>query len=315
MPPHPKPRFSYTIRPSVEVQALRRYRDQAPGRQIPAKGAGHLMLATWNIANLGVQERSEEAYHLIAEILSWFDLIAVQETNDDLSGLRGIQAKLPTQYAAVFSGASGNNERLTFLYDATKVERAEKVGSLSVPPSDLANIKVPGSNEQFRGFDRSPYTAAFRAGQTTFLLVNVHSYFGGAGGQSIIRRQLETFAVARWCEQRHKARTAYTPNIIALGDFNLPQATAGDRIYDTLVSKGLLLPKHSTQAGSSLDGLDHYDQIAYFAGPLAASAAGVFDFDGAVFRDLWQGRSQDDFFRFIRYYLSDHRPLWAKFAV
>jgi hypothetical protein len=298
----------------VEVQALRRYRDQAPGRQIPAKGAGHLMLATWNIANLGVQQRTEEAYHLIAEILSWFDLIAVQETNDDLKGLRGIQAKLPNQYAAVFSGASGNNERLTFLYDTTKVERMEKIGGLSIPPADYRNVKVKGSGEKFQGFDRSPYTAAFKSGGTIFLLVNVHSYFGSSAKKSVTRRQLETFAVARWCEQRRKKKTAYTPNIIALGDFNLPQAT-GDRLYETLISRGLLLPKHSTEMGSSLDGLDHYDQIAYFAGPLAASAAGVFDFDGAVFRDLWEQRGEDDFFAWVRYYLSDHRPLWAKFSV
>jgi hypothetical protein len=39
----------------------------------------------------------------------------------------------------------------------------------------------------------------------------------------------------------------------------------------------------------------------------------VIDFDGAVFRDLWQARPAKDFRAYVRYYLSDHRPLWAEF--
>jgi len=40
----------------------------------------------------------------------------------------------------------------------------------------------------------------------------------------------------------------------------------------------------------------------------------VFDFDGAIFGDLWQARGRDDFLAYVRYYLSDHRPLWAEFS-
>lgn len=41
-------------------------------------------------------------------------------------------------------------------------------------------------------------------------------------------------------------------------------------------------------------------------------SAGVFDFDDAVFRSLYEDETRD-FLAYVRYYLSDHRPLWAQF--
>jgi hypothetical protein len=35
----------------------------------------------------------------------------------------------------------------------------------------------------------------------------------------------------------------------------------------------------------------------------------VFDFDGGVFAALWATKTPTQFRSFIRYYLSDHRPL------
>jgi hypothetical protein len=39
------------------------------------------------VANPGVQERRDKDYRLIAEIMSWFDVVAVQEVNDNLAGI------------------------------------------------------------------------------------------------------------------------------------------------------------------------------------------------------------------------------------
>jgi hypothetical protein len=60
VPPFPKPKFDYSYDPAKEVSALRRYRDTEPGRAIPAKSDNRLLLATWNIANLGVQDRLDQ---------------------------------------------------------------------------------------------------------------------------------------------------------------------------------------------------------------------------------------------------------------
>jgi hypothetical protein len=39
----------------------------------------------------------------------------------------------------------------------------------------------------------------------------------------------------------------------------------------------------------------------------------VFDFDGALFQDLWAQRTETQFRAYTRFHISDHRPLWAEF--
>lgn len=316
MPPFPKPRFKYEYDVDTEIAGLRRYRDTVPGRQIPARADGELLLATWNIANLGVQDRLDSDYRLIAEIMSWFDLIAVQELNDNLRGILAIHEQLPARYRLLFSDASGNLERQAFLYDQTKVTQLEEVGRLSIPPSQLAQIKLPGSTVHFPGFDRGPYLATFEAGSLRFLLTSVHLFYGSEQPADLQRRTLETFAVAWWAHRRHADKNSYVPNIVPLGDFNLPKAAPGDPIYDALTRRGLEVPPHSSQIASAIASDNQYDQIAFFAGDMRNYFTGsmsVFDFDGALFRDLWNSRERKDFLAYTRFHMSDHRPLWAQF--
>ena len=39
---------------------------------------------------------------------------------------------------------------------------------------------------------------------------------------------------------------------------------------------------------------------------------GVFDYDTVVFPDLWKSRGDAVFKGYLRYYLSDHRPMWVE---
>ena len=319
MPSFSTPDFAYSYKVADEIKAMRNYRDTAQGRAIPKKAANRLLVATWNIANLGLQDRRDSDYQLIAEIMGWFDFIAIQEVNQNLSGLRGLQKQLPKKYAALFSDAAGNNERMTFLYDSTKIKLLEQVGEIAIEPSDLGDIKLPGITQQFQGFDRNPYLAAFKAGSFTFLVVNCHLYFGDDAKQdSIDRRCLEAYAVARWADLNVKSKNAYARDIIALGDFNLPKAETSDPIYKALTKRGLQLPPHSTAIGSSTQSDAHYDQVAFFPSQTRqefTGQCGVFDFDGAVFKTLWDPKKPARFKGYLRYYLSDHRPLWAEFAI
>ena len=58
--------------------------------QIPGKTATEtLLLATWNIREFGDNRRTESFYY-IAEILSRFDLIAIQEVSVNLKGLEKV---------------------------------------------------------------------------------------------------------------------------------------------------------------------------------------------------------------------------------
>jgi endonuclease/exonuclease/phosphatase family metal-dependent hydrolase len=318
MPSFPKPPFTFAYQATQEIDALREYRDHERGRKIPDKKDNRLLLATWNIANLGLQKRETRDYQVLAEILTWFDLIALQEVNDRLTGLRSIQQFLPPSYKVLFSDKAGNNERLVYLYDSAIVSPLEMVGEIAIPPKDHKDIKLPGISASFTGFDRNPYLAAFKAGKFTFVLVNVHQYFGSDDADSIERRSLETYGVARWADLRRKSKHSYTANIIALGDFNLPKVKKGDSIYTALTARGLRLPEHSTRISSSISLDKAYDQIAFFPGPTKirfTKKTGVFDFDGALFRKLWETHTEKQFRSYLRYYISDHRPMWAEFKI
>lgn len=320
MPPFPQPNFQYDYDLESELAAVRKWRDQE--RKVPRRSPNRLLIATWNISNLGhpAQQRSENDYRLLAELASWFDLVTIQEVNDNLAGLRQLQAQLGTSHQMLFSDAAGNDERIAFVYDPKKVTFQGKIGEVAIPPAQSRHIKLPGVVQRFEGFDRNPFLAAFKARNLEFLLVSVHLYFGSEKGRSskrdMNRRCLETFAVARWADIRRRSVNAFTRNIVALGDFNLPKAEPGDPVYDALTRRGLRLPKHSTAMGSSIKKDRHYDQVAFFppgeTEQAIVKASAVFDFDGALFKDLWETRGASDYFDYVRYHVSDHRLLWAE---
>ncbi len=83
-----------------------------------------------DIANLGHpdQQRRDEDNRLIAEVIGWFDLVAVQEGHDNLGGLRAVHPHLPPNYKLLVSDRAGNAERLAFVFDDRKVALLEKVG-------------------------------------------------------------------------------------------------------------------------------------------------------------------------------------------
>lgn len=310
MPAFPKPTFAYTLDLPAERKRLRAHKKK---RGVPERDDDHLLLATWNIANLGLQQRKEEHCQLIAEMIGWFDLVAIQEVNLDLAGLRAVQAHLPKHYACVFSDAGGNNERSCFVYDAGKLALLEFVGEVGVPPSDYGDIKLPGVKSTFNGFDRNPYIASFGWRDRTFSMLTVHSFFGSdSDKKDIERRSLETYAIARWADLERKSKYAFSSDILVMGDFNLPKVEPGDAVYDALVKRGLELPEHTSQVYSNLTDDKQYDQIAFLPGlKERLVSAGVFDMDNVLFPTLWQ-RNTTQFKAYMRYYVSDHRPFWMQ---
>lgn len=121
-----------------------------------------------------------------------------------------------------------------------KVQLSDEIGEVAFPPSEyrwVNSSEVEGY--VFSGFDRNPYLSTFTCGSFVFSLVNCHSYFGGTDRASIARRTLETLAVARWTDLRRRSRHAFTKDVVALGDFNLPKRSPDDPIYRALTRRGL----------------------------------------------------------------------------
>lgn len=316
MPVFPKPSFPFDFDVPQEIQRLRKHRQS---RAIPQKKNTRLLVATWNVANFGAQLRQDAHLDLIAEIISWFDIVALQECRENYGHLFDVHAKLPASYRVIMSDVAGNNERKAFLYNSRKLKLLEEIGEIAFPPSDYKNVKLPGVTQVFNGFDRTPYFATFQAGNTSFVFANVHLYYGDTGKKSIERRSLETFAVARWADKRNRSNFSFTRELVALGDFNLPKVHPDDPIFKALTKLGLELPNHSSQIASNLANDAYYDQIAVLPKTTQHTFSGnkgVFDFDTVLFPDLWgNGKNKKNFDAYLRYYISDHRPMWMEFKI
>ena len=314
MIPHGKetPEFTYDF--ATERKALRATKAH---RNIPAKDKQKLLAATWNLTNFGAQERTENDIKLMAEIVGWFDIVAIQEVADDLDHLRLLLKHLPKGYATIISDIGGNDERAGFIYDSAKVKRLELAAEVAIPPSDHRYIRMKEVSGSFTGFDRNPYIVAFKAGKLEFTAVSAHLYFGSNSYFNRDRRALEAYALARWAGARHKSPGAYSNNILVMGDLNLPKVDSKSHVYKALIAKGLMLPVHSTSMGSSLKGDKAYDQVAFHAGVLkdAYIQSGVFDFDRKPFFAKAWDRSKKYFKKSIKYHIADHRPLWTEFKL
>ena len=310
MPSFPKPNFVHPFVVNTEIQRLRAHKAT---RGIPAKTNDKLLLGSWNIANLGLQIRTTDHYKLIAEMLEWFDIIAVQEVNDNLEGLRNIESELPSKYNVIFSDKGGNDERSAFIYDSTIINQLELVGEVAVAPKDHKHIKLPGVVQKFKGFDRNPYLSSFQWKNATFILITVHSFSGGTAKHDLERRALEAYAIGRYADLRNGSKNAFSKNILALGDFNIPMIAPGDMVYDALMKRGLKLPVHSTKVYSNINSDKMYDQIAFLPSIKSKIVEhGVFDYDTAIFPELWQTATVANFRKYLRYFISDHRPLWMQ---
>jgi endonuclease/exonuclease/phosphatase family metal-dependent hydrolase len=321
VPPFPKPKFGHTYTVDEELAILRKHRKD---RKVPSHPETRLSIATWNVANLGIQERRESDYRLIAEMISWFDLVALQELRADLSGLRAIQAHLPKSWTAIFTDRSGNDERLAFLYRTDRISHRELVGEVNLLPREKKKVTLKDAPKLvFTDFDRSPMLCSFDAGDFHFTLANVHIYYGAASGAKLDRRRLEVLAVATYAKSRQADETRYDEHLMLIGDFNTPKANSSDKVYRNLLEGGMVPPTtlHGTTVGGKTMGFNKaYDQLVMFPNTKMKSSAtkGVFDFDTVMFPDLWSETDkaqQKRFFAYLRYYISDHRLLWTAFDI
>lgn len=251
-------------------------------------------------------------------------MIAVQEVADDLTQFEELVSYMSGNYEAIFSDIAGNYERLGYVYNATKLKRRGLIAELAMRSSERRRVTIEVGDEKeemdFGGFNRNPYMATFMAGSFEFTLVNVHLFWSDTRV-----RLLETKALSTWAKKRSKKPEQYLPakDIMLIGDFNIPKLSDDDQYYQEIKSNGLQAPIHDTEyIGSNLAGDKSYDQIFFFPSHTSdefdEGKIGVFDFDNVLFRDLWLSSPTDkrvEFFKYIRYFIADHRPLWAQFDI
>jgi hypothetical protein len=165
----------------------------------PKKTDKNLLIATWNIRDFdsnkfGYGYRLKESFYYLAQIISSFDLIAVQEVNKNLAGLNQLMYVLGDEWdyisTDVTEGHSGNGERMTFIYDTRRVSFKKIAGEIVLPKTK----EIQGDVQ----FARSPFLVSFQAGWSKFSLCTVHIYYGADTGAKLQRRKNEIEALAKY---------------------------------------------------------------------------------------------------------------------
>ena len=316
------------------IEGLKRLRTALAGAKgIPERKAdGTLLLATWNIREFDSGKygyRDDEAYLYIAEIISRFDLIAIQEVQGGLYPLQRLKRLLGSDWdflvTDVTLGDAGNGERMAYLFDRRKVDFTGLAAELVIPRSRNDAVEPVQ-------LARSPYLAGFRAGWAYLTLATVHIYYGTARKVDP-RRLAEITTLCETIAKNAKAFSAapqYAPdkppepdNLILLGDFNI--FATGDATLEAVKQAGFEVPDALTKIpGSNVAKNKHYDQIAYYkqlARLKPTGNAGVFDFFESVYRDNADEAAYDtdrkekpgqNFKEWRTYRMSDHLPMWIE---
>lgn len=113
---------------------------------LPVRRSGSVVIGSFNALKLGKATPSAKRWDFLVRFASRFDLLAVQEVMDDLSGIRRLHASLGSKYALIVSdttgaapGDSGLRERLAYLYRPDRVDLKELVSDITYDRSVVTN--------------------------------------------------------------------------------------------------------------------------------------------------------------------------------
>jgi exonuclease III len=296
--------------------------------EVPEKDIDkHLLVATWNLREFGAEKygpRTIESLYYIAEVMSHFDLIAVQEVRSNLKALDQLMSILGQsmwKYVVtdVTEGRQGNDERLAFIYDTRKLSFGGLAGEI-VPEQTK---KEDGLLEADSAYARSPYIVGFRAGWFRFSICTGHLYYGK--GEKDPQRVKEMGDLVRQLQKRVNAPDPWARNIIVLGDFNIFSEKDTAMAALTKAFKRPAAFVGSTR-GSNQDRTKPFDQIGFISPDVAfqldKAKADIFDVYQSVYRKgiddavyPWNKTKAPSFKEWRSYQMSDHLPMWVELKV
>ncbi len=234
-----------------------------PINGIPEKKlGGNLILGTWNIRELGGNKyggRMVESLYYIAEIISRFDLIAIQEVRDNLNDFNSVCKILGHDWGVFISvvteGVSGNKERLAFLYDKRTVSFRNIAGQ----------VVLPGKSNTTQ-LARSPYIIRFQSGWLKFDICTAYIYFGKASKSSdeYKRRVMEIENLITYFK-KYFVEKKESNNVFILGDFNIEDKESAT--YKAATSSVFQIPEAILKkelSGTNVKKDKIYDQILFY---------------------------------------------------
>jgi len=308
--------------------------------EIPLRTIDNLLLATWNIREFDSAkygERTRESLLYIAEIVSRFDLVAVQEVREDLEALNRLRHYLGRWWRYILTdvteGKPGNQERMAFLYDERKVSFGGLAGEVVIPPIAMGRKKYRPADQ----LARTPFIVGFRVGWFAFTICTTHILYGTKAAEDP-RRVEEIRLLAEFLAARAKEPFAWAPNMVLLGDFNI--FSPKDKTMQALLDAGFDVPEGLRKHPSNAPRTKHYDQIAFITtdvtDQLQGAKGGVLNYYGTVYTDkderiyvgdmgaayrkTSRGKARDAagkrrYYRDWRtYQMSDHLPMWVELS-
>ncbi|MHC4471925.1 MAG: endonuclease/exonuclease/phosphatase family protein [Planctomycetota bacterium] len=187
----------------------------------------NLLVASWNIKEFGhTTQRLPESYFYMAEIMSRFDLVVVQEIKTSLKDLKILMKLLGDDWRYLVNditdGVDGNNERSGYLYDSSRVEFGGLAGEIVLSQKLTAYSTL-------KQLKRTPYMTGFRAGWKTFAIICVHLH-PGKNADDVELRRTEVELLLQAIIDKKEDGQLWNDNLILAGDFNFYDSKDGPTI-------------------------------------------------------------------------------------
>jgi endonuclease/exonuclease/phosphatase family metal-dependent hydrolase len=297
----------------------------------------NILLASWNIKEFGhLNERLAESYYYIAELISAFDVIAIQEIKSSLFDLDIVMTLLGKDFSYIITditeGKSGNKERFGYIFDTRRVRHSGLSGELVIPPEMSEN------NKYFKQLKRTPSITGFESGWKKFSVVGLHLQPGNKKDDKAKRKE-ELSSLLNLLQHKIDYNRLWNENLIVLGDTNIynnnEEIEELVRSYGFIESRGLKGKPTNTSKTESYDRIflkvDKY--FKFYKDNNDIESGGVFDIFDYVFSDAKSVQYQElmklhkndptdliDDESFSKYYhrywkrnqISDHLPVWIE---
>lgn len=140
-------------------QAINTKLSQNPTRfGCPVRRSNSVVIGSFNALKLGKDGDNKKKWDFLKRFASRYDLLAIQEVMDDLSGVRRLKKMLGSGFELIVSdttgaipGARGLRERLAFLYRPEKIELKELTSDITYDRSVIIS-KLKHDIEAWRTF-------------------------------------------------------------------------------------------------------------------------------------------------------------------
>ncbi len=313
-------------RATERLDALREQLNKSVPKREPES---NLLIATWCLRKFGQRSNKgllPETLFYMAQIISAFDLVALQEVDRNITRLRELLEILGPDWGYVITditeGVPGNNERFAVLYYRPRVTFENVSGEVVLLEKELIDGKQ---------FARKPLIASFRWRDFQFRLCTAHFRFGGK-----LRGRPTLLEAKRLAG--HLARKAKRDNLnmILAGDFNM--STLDSSIIEEFRGADFYIPNEILHP-SNIKKTKYYDMFAFILNEDKFNLdedrppnSGAVDFTESVFRDqdrkvyeklgaisntgtghVASGSTAERRYQtWITYQMSDHLPLWVE---